>query len=297
LKRTRRVSHLGGYIHEKQVLDSAQLVQRLCDRGMVVPDAAAAIRVLSRVNYFRLSAYWYTDIDLDAPNQTFHEGTDFDRVVRLYEFDQQLRQLTWKRIEIIEIALRSCISNVLVSQAGPFAHLDPQLAMDRGTWVRVSLSMQREYQRSREDFAERYKSQQPALILPPLWATVEMLPLGSLISLVKNLEQRSLRQGIAKNFGTDEKVLLSCLAQLNQIRNICAHHGRLWNRRFSCAAIVPHRINESHHALIKREPGQERRLHNALVMLDLFESQIVGASTLLSDVEDLKLEYADLRLQ
>jgi abortive infection bacteriophage resistance protein len=40
------------------------------------------------------------------------------------------------------------------------------------------------------------------------------------------------RKAIAHNFSIDESVLKSWLHCLTYVRNICAHHSRLWNRRF-----------------------------------------------------------------
>ncbi|WP_218118031.1 Abi family protein [Pelistega sp. MC2] len=44
---------------------------------------------------------------------------------------------------------------------------------------------------------------------------------------------------MAKNLGLNAEILESWLKALNSIRNICAHHSRLWNRKLGIAIKIP----------------------------------------------------------
>jgi abortive infection bacteriophage resistance protein len=156
--------------------------------------------------------------------------------------------------------------------------------------------MQREYQHSKEDFAAHHKEKYPELILPPIWTLVELLSLGQLVDLYRNLNTRSLRQEIAHDFGLAETVFSSFALQLLQIRNICAHHARLWNRRFTIETKVPHSISEPHSLLFNREAGAQRHAYNAIVLLDLFETKMLGKRTIFNEVSNLiqKSSHLDL---
>ncbi len=56
-------------------------------RGLYVADEAAAVEVLRRVNYYRLSAYWLTYHKCDKFNAT----ASFEKAYGIYEFDRQFR--------------------------------------------------------------------------------------------------------------------------------------------------------------------------------------------------------------
>ncbi len=48
-----------------------------------------------------------------------------------------------------------------------------------------------------------------------------------------------IRRNIAKEFGLEDMILQSWLGVLNVVRNICAHHGRLWNREIGYKLKIP----------------------------------------------------------
>lgn len=50
------------------------------------------------------------------------------------------------------------------------------------------------------------------------------------------------------------------------MRNICAHHSRLWNRKFTVTLTIPK--NPTYLAEKKMNQNEKRRLYNTLVMLN-----------------------------
>ncbi|VEI48268.1 abortive infection bacteriophage resistance protein [Actinobacillus equuli] len=60
---------------------------------------------------------------------------------------------------------------------------------------------------------------------------IEMLTWGELSHLYAGLSEKH-QKPIAKNLGVQAPILESWLKVLNDVRNICAHHSRLWNREF-----------------------------------------------------------------
>ncbi|WP_198935430.1 Abi family protein [Chlorobium sp. KB01] len=67
---------------------------------------------------------------------------------------------------------------------------------------------------------------------PPAWKTLEVVSFGLLSKLYGNLGSSiSSKDTIAKELNTvNHTYLRTWLQAISQIRNICAHHGRLWNR-------------------------------------------------------------------
>lgn len=80
-------------------------IEILKSRGLVVEDNAFAHDVLSKVNYYRLSAYLLPFRICGGDN--FKEGTSFNQIYRIYEFDQKLRNIILYAIEPIEVLLRT----------------------------------------------------------------------------------------------------------------------------------------------------------------------------------------------
>ena len=106
--------------YSKPPLDFEEQVERLKASGMSFDDEPTAIRFLSRVSYFRLSAYWYPFRlrDRDRILDAFIEGVDFSHVVGLYRFDRELRACLGRALERLEIAVRTQITYHLAHMAG-----------------------------------------------------------------------------------------------------------------------------------------------------------------------------------
>ena len=75
--------------------------------------------------------------------------------------------------------------------------------------------------------------------MPPLWVVCEIMSLGHLSTFYQNIKRPHDRNLIAKEYCLDEKVLTSFLHHLSHVRNLCAHHSRIWNRRFTITIRLP----------------------------------------------------------
>ena len=73
----------------------------------------------------------------------------------------------------------------------------------------------------------------------PVWALTELLELGQLSVLYRGLRQQDAQE-IALEFGVPtKKIMVSWLASLNYVRNVAAHHARLFNRKLQYAPARP----------------------------------------------------------
>lgn len=209
-------------------------VALLRQRGMIIKDAASAEFYLQHINYYRLSAYWLP-FEADHATHRFKVGTDFDQVLNHYIFDRELRLLVLDAIERIEVSVRSQWAYQLAHRHGPHAHLDRSLAFNQHHWQSNSEKLANEVNRSEEAFIRHMLStySEP---LPPVWAACEVMSIGLLSQWYNSLKPMPTRRAIASVYGLDEKVLQSWLHHLSLVRNLSAHHSRLWNRDFS---IIP----------------------------------------------------------
>lgn len=82
-----------------------------------------------------------------------------------------------------------------------------------------------------EVFINHYYTKYADPSLPPSWMVMETFSLGALSRLYSGLRRGEERVAIAALFGTDEFVLRGWFHVLSHVRNLCAHHARLWNRQ------------------------------------------------------------------
>ena len=103
--------------YPKQIQTFANQIGILKQRGMTFADEAAAEAWLHRVSYYRMSGYWYPLL-ADRVNHTFKPGTTFEQAVSLYEFDSRLRELVFRNIGRIEVAVRTQMAYVMSMAKG-----------------------------------------------------------------------------------------------------------------------------------------------------------------------------------
>lgn len=208
------------------------------------------------MGYYRLSGYWYP-FRASLPQQggprlvldTFVQGTTLAQVVDVYEFDRKLRLLVMDGIERVEVSVRFHVGHVL-GRRGAFAHADPDALDDDfpgrsivsppalNTWMQTNHAQwlrrrQDEERRSKADFVKHFRAKYGLPL--PVWVVTEILDFGDLSYLYDGMVQRD-RDEVASALGLfdasgagNSSVLKSWLKNLNYIRNICAHHARLWN--------------------------------------------------------------------
>lgn len=220
----------------KPALTFEQQADLLLQRGLIA-DRALLVGRLRAVSYYRLSAYWYP---FRQPDESLLPGTTLDAVWRRYVFDRRLRFLVIDAIERIEIAMRTRIANTLTVAHGPFAHTRaanlPGLSQDQHAEFLRRISD--ETLNSRETFVAHFRAKYTSEPHLPLWMAVELMTFGATLTLFRGLD-RGMKQQIAAGVGVADSVLNSWLLALNQVRNICAHHGRLWNRQFGVQPMIP----------------------------------------------------------
>lgn len=247
---------------------------------MTIADEGAARHILSHINYYRLRAYWLP-FEVPPAEQTllgehkFVLGTEFQQAVRLYLFDRELRLLLLEAIECIEISLRTRWAQVVAERHGAHAHLDAALFSDGRMYAGCIEHLHEELARSKETFVQHYQRKYTDPETPPIWAIAELLTLGQLSKWLNNLKRREDRQDVAYQFGLDEKVVCAFAHHLTHVRNLCAHHCRVWNRRLTLTMTIPKRPAE----LAQQFQPDTRRIYNTLVMLAWFVAKASPGST------------------
>jgi abortive infection bacteriophage resistance protein len=210
-------------------------------RGLQIVDRAAAEHSLRYIGYYRLSAYALAFQDCAQPGKPFRPGTTFDDLISLYRFDRELRLLVLDAIERIEVALRGVLNNEMALRHGPHWFMNPRhfssrfdhprFIADIEAEMRIKATGQMPAQKHQEVFINHYYVKYGDPYLPPSWMVMETLSLSSLSRLYAGLDLGTERIAVAAAFGTDEFVLRGWFHVLSHVRNLCAHHARLWNRQ------------------------------------------------------------------
>lgn len=250
--------------YNKPPLSLEAQLEQLQARGIVVSDEPLALHYLGTLNYYRLGAYWLPFEENHARHK-FIEGTEFDQILNLYIFDRELRLLLLDAIERIEVAIRTRFAYRLGHAHGAHAHLNAAIFQNTSRHSQHVARLTTEMDQSREDFIRHLKQkyQEP---LPPIWAAVELMTLGQLSSWYGNLKHRRDLKSVSDDFNMGPDQLKSFLHHISIIRNLCAHHGRVWNREFTITLNLPTGpIGLSN--CFNSDPPNNRKIYNTLVLL------------------------------
>lgn len=271
----------GTQTYTKPPLSLDDLVGRLADRGLDIPDHDRARRYLRHIGYYRLSPYTIP-FQQGRPDHSIRPGTGFDDVLDLYVFDRALRLLVTDALERVEVAVRAALTDHMsTTYTDPHWYLHARHFRDGSKHSGFLEIVQRtcdERLRGTPDAGEDSLVHRSALEhylttygspeLPPSWLMVETLTIGQLTGAYRNLRQRSDRTAVAKSLGLAAPVLESWLQTYVRVRNICAHHGRLWNVGLGVYPAIPTSSTiswlEADHALPERS---RKRLYPVLVSL------------------------------
>lgn len=258
----------------KPPLSYQEQISQLKARGLVIDDEQQAEHYLKHLNYYRLSGYWLP-FEQDHASHRFKPDARFEDVLNLYVFDRELRLLLLDAIERIEISVRATWAYVLASKYGAHAYLDSGHC-HRADWHQSNLSkLAREIERSDELFITHYKAKYTEPQMPPVWSVVEVMSLGMLSHWITNLKP-SDRADVALNYQLNEQVLKSFIRHLTYVRNLCAHHSRVWNRKLTVTTKPPKKPQRLKASCNLEQP---RRIYNTLVICHHFMGQISPGST------------------
>lgn len=222
--------------YTKPPLTLEQQADLLLARGMD-GNRDVILQRLSAVGYTRLGGYWRPFRQNDG---AFRAGTTFDKVWEIYAFDRRLRLLVLDAIERLEVTVRNLLAYHHAHINGPFAYAEDPASLPEKTrteWSAFVTRVQEEATRSHEPFVEEFRVKYLNSGLP-VWLATEIMSFGSVLTFYRGSD-REIRNRVAQVFAVPEKVFSSWLLAVNATRNICAHHGRLWNRELGLKPLIP----------------------------------------------------------
>jgi len=217
----------------------ADQIALLKQRGMLFQNETIATQFLTNISYYRLKGYWW-DMQEDTALHNLKPNSYFEDAINRYNFDRNLRLILFDAIERIEIGLRTKMTYHLSHSYTGLWYLDPSIFENNtltinGITKTIHLhtldELNKEFKRSQEIFIKDHRNRFPNQDADA-WKIMEIASMGTLSKLYKNLKhQLPEKATIAKEMGLNfHSELSSWLESITYVRNIIAHHSRLWSR-------------------------------------------------------------------
>lgn len=259
-------------IYSKPFLSFDDQIALMQSRGLDIPDTQRAKMYLQQINYYRLSAYF---LPFQTTVDRFDTGTTFEHIIKTYTFDRELRLLVFDAIERIEVAIRTqFIYQLAQKYNNSHWHDNPKVFISAFTdRFGKTIDPYNDFQliidkaknaKKPEVFIKHYINEYNTPPNPPAWMCFELLTIGELSRLYKGLRNNADKKLIADYFKLHHTVFESWLHALTYVRNICAHHSRLWNRDLS---VEPSLLIKPQAAWVSSAYNNNKRTFYFLCML------------------------------
>lgn len=276
---------MGGYMESDKRLKEPKTfdeqIKILEDRGMIIENKEEARKILGIANYYRLTAY-----SLQFKRGDKYRGTpSFDYIYKLYKFDKKLRHMLLEIIESIEVSLRTYMAYSLSLKYGSEAHNNEEIFKDvdlyrgyvdydgnvhRGLVDEIKMEIGKN---RKEPFVRHHIKNYDGHF--PIWVIVEIFSFGMLSRTYSNLNLQDQKEISRGCFNINYELLESWLNNLSYIRNICAHYGRLYNKKMS---ITP-------------------KIHNKYKKYDLDLNKLFVSILAIKELAKFKLEWNTFKIQ
>jgi abortive infection bacteriophage resistance protein len=270
----------------KPALTYEEQLKLLHSRGLVIENSDKALFLLENISYFRLSGYWYPLL-ADKEIHQFKGGASFTIAFQLYCFDKELRKLMLAEMEKIEVAIRAKMIYILSHESGPFWFQNPDLFSIPERHHKLLRKIEEEFERSEEVFLKAFRRKY-SNSLPPSWMILEIASFGTLSKLYSQLKPSLIKRQIANHFGLPDSAFQSWLHSIVYLRNLCAHHSRLWNRTL---AITPENIQTPGLQWLNNREVRTNRTYFPLSMVKYFLTTVNPKNSFSSKLDDLLSKY------
>lgn len=263
-------------------LEINEILDRLRSQRLIINEPQKAKHRLKTVSLHRLSAY-FDHFQLSKSAKEFKPHTTFDDIWQLYVFDRELRLLISDALERIEVTFRTAISDTMSRRYNPYWFLDIQNFKNKNIYNQFLLQIKEICQRKHEPAIRHYYAKYHNPKYPPSWIIIESLSFGSCTSAFNNLKKLEDRKKICAIFSYHPTAIGSWMDALRYVRNLCAHHARLWNRWFIISPKLTY--------LYGKNFGRENTFYAQIIVMDKLIKAISPGSTWKDRLNKLFLKY------
>ncbi len=216
----------------KKATTTEEQIEKLEERGMIISDRKHVTDILLSVGYYRMGFYWFPFEQCQNLNakriHKFIDGTTWDKVEALYNFDDKFRNLLSFYLQVIETDIRTYLTYIVSNfyKEDPVWFANPQVVNSTFTSKLTDI-----YDAVKQnDVIKRHHKFHHNDIYAPAWKTIEFFTFGDVLMLYKGIKNECLQREIAKRYDIrNVKVFLSYADALRKARNVCAHSHILYD--------------------------------------------------------------------
>ena len=262
----------------------------LKSEGLSFLDEGRARHLLQNISMFRIKNYLKPFRQRNS--HQFKPGSTFEDAYNIYKFDAELRKMICSELEKIEVSIRTQLSLIMGNAAGIYWFTEAANFRDTIRHTSLLGKLHEELHRSDEEtivsFLQNYSNP-----FPPTWMTFEISSFGTLSKIYKWLNAGQARRQVARFYGLPDTVMESWLHAIVYVRNICAHHGRLWNKRLSINAVVPRHTNMP----FITTPNDTKRVYYILSIISYFLQTVNPNNTFSNRFKTLLIKYPQINIE
>ena len=174
-------------------------------------------------------------------------------------------------------------------------YLNPALYVSQDKFDEFVAPLIKNIKTSKEVSVRHYYKKYTEPEYPPSWIALEVLTFGECVKLCRQLKRKK-QNSISRPFNIDKQFLLSWMHALSVVRNICAHHTRLWNKNIVLWLKLNHNIygkffnnnnNNDDDDCDDVDDKTSARIFNYLVVIQIMMCKINPTSTWVEKLENL----------
>lgn len=209
-------------------------------KHMILRNRVFAMSKLQDISYYALID-GYKNLFYNPMTRKYYDGTTFEDVVALYDFDEKLRALVFRYLCHVEQKIRSLISYhfcaVYSERQEAYLRIENYNCTNRNKKgiEKLVQTLCIEAEKNMDHPYIVYQRNTYGNV--PLWVMMKTLTFGQ-ISKMYSFFTTSLQSKISTNYpSVSERELMQYLRVLTHFRNVCAHNERLFS--FRCRLDIP----------------------------------------------------------
>lgn len=222
-------------VYAKTHKTPTELVELLAKKGLSFADRSFAEKSIERIGFERLRIYLLSRRSTKIQDKPFYINTSFEDIIEIYNLDEELRSIAFKGCSQFELHFRNALSDVLTSQYGPHPFLENIYHNPASKNEAIDMLSYVFFKRlNQDDRAEHYFDTYDSPSIPPMWQMKEFFTFEKSVTMFNYLED-GLKTAISKRMGiniSNHSVFSSWIKSINDLRNACAHHDRIFNKKF-----------------------------------------------------------------
>jgi abortive infection bacteriophage resistance protein len=269
-----------GQPYQKPWFTCQEQIAKLRARGLETEDEKRLEELLLHIGYYRFTGYCLAFQVTVEGKRRFHPGCTESAVQQAYDFDTVLRDLLTEALEIIEVDVRSTVAHRFGAEHGPFGHrikenfhartdADPAPPPKEykefvyEDWIKT---LHNEAKRSKETFVVHFRQNYTEFPDLPIWVAVETMSFTTVSKMYQGMKKED-QKPIAQRYRIQPADFETILHHLAYVRNLCAHHSRLWDKLWSIKPVLPRGKWWSAPLL----PSNERLFSTVLLLFELLK--------------------------